>query len=275
MPTSMNVGGAWQKLVQPYVQLSPGQWTKLKTMYANVGGVWREVWPGVRIYIWTGTGYALNMFHLFGSPVDPANFIFINQGIIGGGINAYGENCALDTGTFPNGSTLTFINQGRVAGKGGQGAWYNANRTFVAAGQGGAALRLRNYLTIDNTAGTIRGGGGGAGAAAEWGGSNDNNAPGGGGAGIPGGPAGALTWYPGYTYAATAGSELSPGTNTGYGVDGRGGAPGQPGTNWRTYIGSSRNLVGPGSPGGAAILGSGYLLSGTGMDGSRVVGAWQ
>ena len=265
--------GVWRNLVQPYIMLSPRVWTPLTTMNVRVpdDNTWKEVWPGVKWYVWTGDGYNLNMYDLFGRPTRPGSFIFVNQGRIGGPV-------ALDTGVFPAGSKLLFVNQGTVAGQGGKGGWFNKDKSQTLPGGGGAGLVIRNYVTIFNDAGFIRGGGGGGAAAAEWGGSNDNNAPGGGGAGWPPGAPGDQTWRPGFTYVPSAATELTPGqpqTSEWWRGQGIGGYPGQASPDATKGIGSTRNMMQKGAPAGNAITGASLILGGsTGLGSDRVIGPW-
>ena len=86
---------------------------------------------------------------------------------IGDGIAAFSNSTgawALDTDTgYPSGSTITLVNRGFIAGKGGAGAIGG----YVLAvgnsgGNGGPALLVRTPVTIYNY-GIIGGGGGGGG----------------------------------------------------------------------------------------------------------------
>lgn len=76
---------------------------------------------------------------------------------------------ALRTGTFPAGSSLTLINEGRIYGYGGWGAHGRSNSYAPGhAHGGGTALELEYATTIDNAEGEIRGGGGGGAGAGNW-----------------------------------------------------------------------------------------------------------
>lgn len=250
---------AWHDISQPYVKIQAGQWRLASRLLAKLGdGVWHEYWPGRIIYIHTGTHYGMNVAACFGNPTSPGNYIFYNNGTIGGGVGIP----ALVTGSFPAGSTLTIINNGRIEGMGGTGGWYNYNRVGVEPTAGGTALRLDYPTHLDNTNGTIWGGGGGGGGSAEWGGSNDNNAPGAGGAGIPGGIRGSVTWRPGYTYGGGAEPTDTLGGWTAFDNGTRinyGGAPGSPGS-MGTYPGGSYNLRQGGGGAGYWIQGVGNLV---------------
>jgi hypothetical protein len=242
---------------QPYYKIDASTWVPAKTVYTKTATGWEEVWPGARYYIHDAgkTSYNMNIFECFGSPTEVSNYIFINNGTIGGSQGVP----ALRTGVFPAGSTLTIINNFKIAGAGGRGGWYNANRTFTLPTVGSLGLLIECPVKLlDNTNGTIAGGGGGGGGSAEYGGNNDNNAPGGGGAGIPAGQPGATTWYPGYTYGVYAATETTGGYSSFNGV-GRGGDRGQVGQSGRP-VGSTLNLYHNGALGGAAIQGFSYVV---------------
>jgi hypothetical protein len=155
---------------------------------------------------------------------------------------------ALDTGTFPSGSSLTLINNGTIVGAGGAGGvityqfvccdgdgnQYQAPVSNPGAA-GGTAFRAQVALSLTNN-GSIWGGGGGGGAVC-------GTLPGGGGAGlIPGsgsppaasgtlssGGAGTSQTYDdgnGGTFTCTSGSGGNAGQPGGNGTGGTGGAAG-------------------------------------------------
>ncbi len=245
-------------VTQPYYKLDSTTWVPAKMVFTKTPSGWEEVWPGSRYYIHeTGrVSYNLNIFELFGSPTEVSNYILINNGTIGGSSVAP----ALRTGVFPAGSTLTIINNFKIAGAGGQGGWYNSNKTYTLPVAGGLGLLIEFPVKLlDNTNGTIAGGGGGGGGSAEWGGRNNNNAPGGGGAGIPVGPAGLITWYPGHTHGVYGASETGGGVSSFNGL-GRGGARGLPG-NGGGPTGGDANYYHGGAAGGKAIEGITNVVS--------------
>lgn len=243
---------------QPYYKIDASTWVPAKVVYTKTAEAgWQEVWPGARYYIHEvgRISYNLNIFELFGSPTEVSNYIFINDGTIGGSQGVP----ALRTGVFPAGSTLTIINNYKIAGAGGRGGWYNYNASFTLPTTGSVGLLIEFPVKLlDNTKGTIAGGGGGGGGSAEYGGNTDNNAPGGGGAGIPIGPAGATTWYPGGNYGVYSATEVAGGYSSAGGA-GRGGARGQGGQSGRP-VGSSANRYHAGAAGGAAIQGFSYVV---------------
>lgn len=129
----------------------------------------------------------INLFELFGSPVEPNIFIFENNN----GVTAATQSgTALTTGVFPEGSILKIINRGNISGGGGSGGLGTTYRG-TEGGNGGTAIYLNYDIEIDNSLGVISGGGGGGGG----GGVEDfsSGAGGGGGAGIPAGIGGATS----------------------------------------------------------------------------------
>lgn len=159
-----------------------------------------------------------NIHALMGSPTVPNIYIFENHAIISA---ATQSGWALQTGTFPAGSTLKIINRGSIRGGGGSGGRAAAAAGGAGpAGAGGSALILNFPTTIDNTSGSIWGGGGGGEAPNLAGG-------GGGGAGTPAGSGGL-----GYQreYNGSAGTATTGGAaGAGGGGDGGGGGLGAAG----------------------------------------------
>jgi hypothetical protein len=122
-----------------------------------------------------------------------------------------------DCGTgWAAGTTLKIINLCEIFGAGGNGGSAVAASAGGNGIAGGDAINLRgNVVSIDNTAGFIRGGGGGGGA----GGSpsaGTGGGGGGGGMGLNSGGAGA---------GISGGSNGSAGTSTAPGAGGSGGSP--------------------------------------------------
>lgn len=289
MTISIKLSSAgYSAISQPYYKTGSNTWTPLKKVFYKTSAGWKEVWPQQQVYIHNGYGYAMNIAQCFGFPTEPDNYIFINNGYIGGTLGgqvAGGPiNYALTTGTFPAGSTVTIINNWVIAGAGGDGAGFYSYRKNewggdYVANQGGLGLMLTYPVIIDNTKGYIRGGGGGGGARGEWGGDNDNYAPGGGGAGIPGG----RTNVPGYDprivagdgtggyYPSNPGTELAGGVRPGW--TGAGGAPAMPGQRMTNNISKDRQRELPPGTAGTAITGSSYIISSTGLTVDKVIGA--
>lgn len=255
---------------QPYIKNAANQWVPLSEVWYRLNDRMVKIWPDQIVYIHTGYGYNLNMFNLFGSPTRRGKFIFINRGFIGGAVNGGPDNYALDTGAFPAGSDLTFINEGYVSGNGGDGASFTSsgppgNPRFATVG--GNGLMLRYPVFIDNRTGVIQGGGGGGGAVGDFSGSSRHNRGGGGGAGIPGGRARLDSW---------GGNEAQPGTMTagGFGYSGAtGGAPGGKGGWPSNRVNDDFDIRVEGAPGGLSIRHTGYIRAGSlGLDTGRVIG---
>lgn len=278
--------GGYSTITQPYYKIAAGAWLPLKKVFHKLPGGWTEIWPLERVYTHTGYGYNMNIAERFGNPTVATNYIFINNGYIGGTVGGQlagaAANISLSTGTFPPGSTLTIINNGTIAGAGGDGAaFYSASKnvysgTYVA--RSGALGLLISFPTKLTNNGFIRGGGGGGGARGEWGGKNDNHAPGCGGAGIPVGRANLTGWNPTLTgngatdyWPGVPGTELAGGDRGG-GWTGRGGGPGLAGERMTNNISKDGQVETP--PGGAGTAISGYsrITSGTGLTAPNVVG---
>lgn len=155
-----------------------GQWKELSSILIRRGGVWKEVAEGFVyksggwkafyaneiVFINTANRTSANIHTLMGSPTKKGNYIFINRATIG----ASGASFALRTGTFPAGSTLHIINEGRILGLSG------AAGTGGEGGAGGHALYVDFPCTIENASGYIFGGGGGGGRGGNGGGGSYN-----------------------------------------------------------------------------------------------------
>ena len=283
---AFNAAGTLVDIQQPYAKVGD-IWVPAKMVLVKDNGVWKEVWPGTIVYTWEGDGYSLNMAQLFGNPKDKAHFVFINNGRIGGTYSPHtgglwdqviqhpevGGN-SLVTGTFPEGSQLTIINNGQIIGRGGGGGgayiYTNDSGGWAAPpSPGGNALVLQFPCKLINN-GDIWGGGGAGGGALV---NNDGwvNRNGGAGAGFAlGTPA---ISYDGYRRFYTYGSSgtLTTGSagdgNVAGGYGGNGGNIAQPGTS--SYSPSSGRFWADfnygrgwieGSAAGSAIINSRYLL---------------
>lgn len=168
--------------------------------------------------------------------VKPLNAtVTINSGVMIGSTST--ATYAFDTGaTFPTGTQLKLINNGKILGMGGAGGSVIAGQA-TAGGAGGPALRAQFAFAITNN-GTI-GGGGGGGAAI----SGANGPGGGGGQGFNSGAGGAGA-YP-YGPTGMAGTPTSPGT-----TGASGGILGAAGTS--TSV--------PGGAGGACTAGNANII---------------
>ena len=172
---------------------------------------------------------------------------------------------AFDVGTWPEGVTLSLVNNGRITGRGGSGGTAYEG-VFIAAGAGGPGFYTRQAITITNN-GVIAGGGGGGGGGGVTNLGNELEpiwrwAGGGGGAGhLPGAPGDGTA----FGQAGTLTSGGSGGFDSLVGSrGGSGGGPGQAGT--------SGNSGAPGGAAGSAIDGDSFVtfsVQGT-ILGSRV-----
>jgi hypothetical protein len=101
--------------------------------------------------------------------------VTVNAGVVIGSTST--GSYSFDTGiTFPSGSLLALVNNGKVLGKGGLGgngagsSYLTAENNATAGAAGGPALRAQHALSITNndTVGGGGGGGGGGGSAYIW-----------------------------------------------------------------------------------------------------------
>lgn len=82
-------------------------------------------------------------------------------------IKEYPTSVALETGTFPSGTTINLILEdgAKILGEGGNGLAHSLINIFgsdvIAAGDGGDALKIEYPINIYNSSGIISGGGGG------------------------------------------------------------------------------------------------------------------
>lgn len=223
--------------------------------------------PGPVDAIISSNAYSLNLWdhlvaHGLATPGVPGSWVVtIATGVtVGSKSNSI---AALDTGTFPSGSTLKIINNGSIVGLGGNGGnagWcdeWGGVGPGGPGGAGGAALRARVATTIVNN-GKMWGGGGGGGGGGVRAGYGTVGGGGGGGAGSLSGIGGS----PGNFYAGESGT-LTKGGNGGVGSEwapggGKGGDVGQPGVASFSdeYFCSG---AGNGGPPGAAVTGNSFI----------------
>jgi len=158
--------------------------------------------------------------------------------------------------SWPSGSTISIVNDGVIAGRGGAGGGYPGgllNYNGTAGEDGGLALLADYPVSIDNSSGVIAGGGGGGGQGSSDSSPGGTAAGGGGGGGSPQGTGGVSV--PGSGNNGTAGTPSAGGVGgaaTGpvgglySGAGGDGGGYGQPGDTGTT------GTYGTGGAGGAA-----------------------
>jgi hypothetical protein len=144
--------------------------------------------------------------------------------VISGSVQANSTAALTIDGSWPGGVTL--VNNGTIAGRGGNGGNGRVSATGTAGSTGGRALLVSTGVTIQNN-GTIAGGGGGGGggggAYAQRSTSNNDistNAPGGGGGG---GRTSNTASIGGTTVAGYAGSNGANGSISAAGGGGAGG----------------------------------------------------
>jgi hypothetical protein len=152
--------------------------------------------------------------------------VTVNPGVNLGHTSPAGYGLDTGNGPWPTGSIITIINNGNMAGKGGDGG-----TSPNGAGQaGGTAINIQYPTTIQNNS-IISGGGGGGGGGSPTGGTNPPGPP----------PGEAQGPNPGNPYT-------SPG---GTGGGGAGYQPGDPGGS-TTARGNGGHRAGAGGPLGAA-----------------------
>ncbi len=173
----------------------------------------------------------------------PGNYEFdVASGVtVTGGANA---GRAIDTGTWPTGSTLTLVVSGNVYGGGGTGGAGSATGSGSGGGTGGDAVYAQAPITITvNTGASLKSGGGGGGG----GGYQNNSGQGtvggdGGGGGFPNGAGGAGSAGTVHDQAIAGGAGTTAGGGSTAGESGppggAGGGAGQAGTAGTTATGA-------------------------------------
>lgn len=183
--------------------------------------------------------------------------------IVPAGVTIVGaaNGSAIDTGTWPAGSTIALIVNGTVAGsggKGGTGGCYDTSSTVqnpTAGDPGSDAISVHSAITITvNSGGAVNGGGGGGGGGGVYGTSNGHGGSagtcgGGGGGGYPNGLGGPPYYSVGSGF--TAGGTGANGTLSGGGAPG-GGIPGGGGGGAGAAGGAGASASVAGAAGGAA-----------------------
>lgn len=249
--------------LMPSVKLEDG-WREGEEFFVKTADGWRTFWRREVVYINTQNLSGVSIYSLMGSPTKKRTYIFINRGVISGGALGF----ALQTGVFPSGSILKVINEASIVGAGGSGGPY-AESAGSAGFPGGAALKLDMDITLDNSAGYIRGGGGGGGSG-QWrsikSGGVARSVYGGAG-GVGAGPGAAAPGAPGNNQWGGDGGGGAGGIGGDYGVAGSSGGYGFGNTTYST--------AGPwpgGAPGVAIVTGGNSLSFVAGNESDRVVG---
>jgi hypothetical protein len=284
MAFSVNDAGVWKTVKK--LSVNDGTWKAVKSGWINKAGTWTKFYASDATITITG-GNNINLRSLYelstgdysSTAVDAS---FIVTGNVGSTSSA---TAAMDTGTWPAGSSITLTNNAIIAGAGGTGGNavsypYTTSRAYAENGfSGGTAISLNFNMTINNL-GTIGGGGGGGGGMMytylySGGFTTSNYAGGGGGAGISGGSAGVCNapgnlnnncqgGNAGTSTAGGAGGVFTLNSRTAYG--GTGGNLGVAGTNGTPPGPNStvRSTPGVGGAAGKAIALNGYVATRTG-----------
>lgn len=175
MPISVKDSGSY-KLVYAVWQKVDDVWVEVPTIHYRIGGSWKKVHSKLTPFIFNKTisvntyGYDLRDDALLAGwdGINPLlATVTINVGVVVGAINA--NNFGFSTGlSFPQGSKLTLINNGTIAGMGGRGASSGLLGNYLDGfeGQkGGTALFVNIPTSLYNNGSILAGGGGGGGGA--------------------------------------------------------------------------------------------------------------
>ena len=196
MKSYVRIAGVWKLITRMYVKQA-GAWKEILAASTRASGAWKIIHRPTLYYTISSNQVDVNVFSLFGSPSYAVYAVLtIDSGVT---VSASSTSAtALDTGTFPSNSTLHIINNGRIAGAGGNGGTgATGNNTGGNGSPGGDSMILRLDTTITNGSGEIFGGGGGGGGGGAQGTSGSSwlvssgGGGGGGGQGVTGGNGGA------------------------------------------------------------------------------------
>ena len=149
------------------------------------------------------------------SALGPATVtVTVNSGVVIG--STASGTPAMDTGTWPAGTTITITNNGKIIGKGGDGGAFSGN-----GGNGGTGFKAQFTVTMTNNGWIAGGGGGGGGANVTDTGYGYVAYSGGGGGAGSNSAAGPVQYWWGVNWAAiavnaTAGGLAGTGGNGGY-----------------------------------------------------------
>jgi hypothetical protein len=166
MPMKMRAGDIWRDATGVWVRVS-GNWVRAQNVYARQGDLWRLIFAD--IYYVTISG-SLSDVNLRTTAINngwdqqrPLHFTIAGGSVL----NASSNNALTINGSYPRGVTL--VNNGIIAGRGGQGGAGGTARGDLQIAYGGAAgaaggrgLLVQSAVTIFNN-GIIAGGGGGGG----------------------------------------------------------------------------------------------------------------
>lgn len=194
MPVYIRQGSGWSKLKELNVRQGSG-WARVSRAYIRQGAGWslvfRRAFEVNHLITSTTYDFKLRDF-LISQGWDEATPVNVTITVVGGIYLAATSTSeyAFDTQSgYPEGSSLTLINNGFIAGRGGAGGAGSTAQSRPPPGgdgqNGGVALRAQHAITIRNF-GTVAGGGGGGG-----GGGGSYSSIGGGSAAAGGGGGGA------------------------------------------------------------------------------------
>lgn len=156
----LKAGSTWKEINKPLVKAN-NQWQEVRNGFIKVAGKWRIFWKYIIENPVDTTLLDVDLFKLFGSPKNPYEFVFINNGIIGSQENTQ----SLLIKDFAIGSKITVINNGKIIGNGGNGGVILASESINGT-DGANAISLHSPTTIINSIGAMIAGGGGGGAGA-------------------------------------------------------------------------------------------------------------
>lgn len=162
------------KLVYEVWQKIDDVWVLIPTVHYKIGGAWKLVHSKVTPFVYNETisvntyGYNLREAAILAgwNTTDPLlASITINTGVVVGAENY--QNFGFSSGlSFPQASKLTLINNGTIAGMGGQGAPSGIARQFTDARdgfRGGTAIFINLPTVLINNGSILAAGGGGGG----------------------------------------------------------------------------------------------------------------
>jgi hypothetical protein len=179
----------------------------------------------------------VNLYDLFiedqgSAPTGATEVTFVVEAgvIVGQDVNAQ----AMTTGTWPTGAVIQLENNGRIQGRGGDGATFDGVDSVTSGTDGGLAFKAEAPITVTNASEIWGGGGGGMGEVNSPGFGQEMN-PGGGGAGTVVGAGGERATklmsgdWTGTGEFSADGTSSTGGAATGVGEEAAGGDGGDPG----------------------------------------------
>lgn len=173
MPISVKDETGYKLVYQVWHKVS-GTWVEVPLIHYKIGGAWKRVHEKITPFIFNQTisvntyGYNLRESAILAgwNTTDPLiATVTVNVGVVVGAENY--QNFGFSSGlSFPQASKLTLINNGTIAGMGGQGAPSGIARQFTDARdgfRGGTAIFLNLPTVLINNGSILAAGGGGGG----------------------------------------------------------------------------------------------------------------